>query len=337
MSLCLLAGMSVGLLGCVPIPEIVGVFLNKKGVTLQQPPRDWIENLRKEFGLRMIRIDQIDKIPHIAIEASQSSKVVSITSSVDLRPWFKNKKCAQTWESFDECRNKGVDPEDDRLQRRLDREFYSRVICQERCLDPEMDRDLLKETELKRDSNASCEDPEFIKWELRWPRPWRFVLKTEAIGKKWGFASAGQAKASLHRINELLGRVLPGARFPEDPSENHDMDVYSEETRSIYVDPGLKLPVILKRLRDVKYLQGLSPADIEAIGRVARGGKSIYYLPKGCPKEEVIPECFVREDGAGHLQKICPKRKRVPGWYAISNGNRINFSEEGCPKIEVLK
>jgi hypothetical protein len=337
LSLCLLLGLSVGLHACVPIPSMAGVFLNKKGVSLREPPRDWIEKLRKEFRLGSIRIDRIGKTPFVTVEVPRSSKVVSITSGVDLRPWFRNKKCVQTWESFNECLYKGIDPEDDLLQRRLDREFYSKVICRERCLDPVMDRDLVRNTEVKTDSNGACEDPDFIKWELRWPEPWYFELKTKAIGKKWGFASADEARASLHRINELLGKILPKARFPEDPSENHDMNLYSEDSRNVSPDPGLRLLVVLKRLRGAKYLQGLDPADIEAIARVVGGGKSVYYFPADCPKEGVIPECFVREDSKGHLRRICLKKKKEPGWYATYNGNRINFSEEGCPEIEVLK
>jgi hypothetical protein len=205
-----------------------------------------------------------------------------------------------------------------------------------------MDRDLLSGKGRKKGeehSTTACADPDFLKWKLRWPQPWRFVLKTDTIGQKWRFASLNEAKASLHRINALLGRVLPGARFPENPGENRDMSVYSEEGRSIYVDPGLRLVEVLKRLIDDKFLQGITRDDIRAIAHLARGGKDLYYLAPTCLKEDAIPECAGGKSEGGYLAQVCRElqAKTAAGWQATSNGNRIKFSATGCPKIEVLR
>jgi len=328
---------------CPPVFSGVSVIFNKKGVVLDKPPKNRIEKMRRKLGLESIEIDE--RTPSISVTAPHEEKVLEISSSVDLRPWFKKPECGHNWESFDRCLQKGLNREDESLYRHLDREFYSKVICQENGLDPEMDRDLLPQGSQRarsaKELAASCLDPNLPKWELRWPRPWYFTLRTKGIGKEGGFASAQEAQKSLHRINRLLSRVLPKARFPENPSENSDMNVYARITRPVYhhdVGPGLMS--LLRIMSEEGFLKGLTSMDLEAINRLAKGGRSIYYLPPECPKEGAIPECFrVQERGSGYLKNMCVERKEKmqPGWHATSNGNRLTIGPEGCPVVEALR
>ncbi len=250
------------LLYSTPLPlRFSVIYLNKPGVELKSVPETWIYTWKKKLKLDDLRIGVEDEIPFIHLKKDFEKKVVRISTSVDLSPWFKNKECSRTWNSFHDCMSKGKNPEDERLYQKIDREFYSKLICQ-----------------------TGCEDEDFLKWEVHWYSP-TYISLSAPVGEEGGFKSLEEAKASLRKINLLLKGVVYGARFPEDYGEGRSPDeVFSlEEVPLMNYDYSSAIRLLLKALVRDGFLSGLSPDDIRRISEIYRAGRVVLFVGENCP------------------------------------------------------
>ncbi len=250
------------LMACPPRIDRCAVYLNKPGIMMKPIPQEMIEALHSQTRADRIIVQKQDTVMRIVIVKKPRYKAVSLSSSVDLLSWFKDKKCVRSWERFHRCMNQKQNPDDERLYRKLDREFVARVICEER---------------------STCEDPDFSRWRLRWDAPAHIVLETD-IGNG-GFTTTEAAKKSLHRINVLLKRVLYGARFPESVSES-TADAYFlvNEVPVQKYDFKKSLKVVLKKLKERGYLHGIDRNDIHRLSKLAEKGKLLYFVAEKCDR-----------------------------------------------------
>jgi len=329
----LLSAVMVGaLFGSVPFAPTVDIMLNKPGVVVKKVPEWWLQRAADKFGAETIR--QWGEGRGITLRFPLGQTVCKIGTSIDLRPWFKDKSCVMSWDRFHQCASEGKNDADLKLQAKLDREFVAKVICQDESqvdAQPSGGTHLLyREKRGKSGMPMPCEDPDLLKWEFHWKAPFFMTLDAAINKTPTGFRDLKAAKASLHRINALLKDVLPGARFPENFGEGRsEFEVYHEEscpppTPTQIDEKTLKL---LRMLQEAGYLRGLSTEDLEEIGRLAGVGKTVFYVPRGCDAAVTI-----RPPRPPLAQKIVK-----PGWYAVSSNARMHFDQGGCPHLEFLK
>ena len=283
-----------------PIPGRLDIYLNKEGVRVETIPPAWLERARNALRLDRVEVAAKMEIPHIAVAVRPLRRVRRIVTTVDLRPFFADKECIRDWDLFHDCMNRRTEKRDERLYRKIDREFVSKILCREGCI-----------------------DPSFLKWRFHWRSPALLQLEAD-IGGAGAFKTVDEAKRSLHKINELLKKTLYGARFPEEYGEGRsEFERYSRDEASI-VSPGFgdKLVYLLERLRNEGYLKGFSERDMRAVRRLAGGGKTLFYLPLNCRAEKLIP---------GGLKTA------KPGWHAVSNAVHLHFDSHRCPQVTVLR
>lgn len=266
--------------GCSPYPTgepidlpprftgISKIFLNKPGIKLKTPSYDWIVNEKAKVGLDTLGIESKDEIPVIVIGKRPKRKIVRITSSVGLSKWFQNRECLKTWDSFHRCINKHQNPEDVKLYRQIEREFYSKLICQ-----------------------RGCEDNSFLKWTAHWYSP-AYMTISAPIGEKGGFKTLKDAKQSLRKINHLLKKVVYGAKFPEDYGEGRsDMDLFSTDERPVVnADYSKAVSNLLNELAKGRFITGLSSKDIKKISVASKAGRAVLFVGTGCPSNPTIKQ-----------------------------------------------
>lgn len=323
------------------VPQTASLYLNKKGIVLEAVPAAWRKEAARTLGVEEVILWRQENVSGLSLHFSRKEQIRKIGSSVDLSPWFSDKSCAKSWKRFDECTKKGKDPADEALFDRLDREFVVKVMCRE--VHHDDDRTGLsakasaQTVSLPRSEQRLCENPDFLKWTFHWKSPYLMSVETE-LGKPWEFRNLAEAKKSLHRINTLLKKVLPGARFPEDSGEGRsEFEVYHED--AILLPPenaGKKTAKLLRMLQESGLLHGLDKEDIETIERSARGGKVLFYLPPGCEHAAVTPEGTARKRHDKVWGNGSEERTK-PGWHAVSNNIRFRFDKEGCPRPEILR
>ncbi len=244
------------------MPTIMGVVricVNKPGSNLRLPPSAWIEKERRTLEADDLRIS-VQGFPFIYLRKRPRRVATSIVSRVDLTTWFKNRECARSWESFYACMNEKKNPADEKFYRNLDLNFYSKIICQNDCI-----------------------DKDFLKWQVKWPSPAIFSVEA-SIGKTGGFVSLEAARKSLERINTILGRVANGARFPENyndvKSENESFVI--EETSVLNFDFRHKISVLLNDLKSAGYLTGLDENDTRTISKLIGNSNVVFFVPAYC-------------------------------------------------------
>ena len=316
------------LFACLPLAPMATVALNKKGAVLKKVPKVWLEKAARKLGAQ--NIGQWEgKVNGITLRFSLKEAVRKIGTSLDLRPWFTDKECVQSWSRFNKCSQSRNDRGDEILYRRLDDRFVRKILCQEECCGEDTKRNYDQKNRERSKKPLMCEDPDFLKWDFWWKKPYRMELEA-AIGTPGGFENLKAAKASLHRINTLLNKVLPGARFPEDFGEGRsEFEVYYENHRTLPPprNIGDKMAQLLCMLQKEGYLKGLTDADIETIGRLAAGGKEVFFVPRGC-------------EPAGAIQLPQPQfaqKVAKPGWHAVSISARLDWDRNGCPHFKFLK
>ncbi len=249
------------LLSCPPIFKYTSVLFNRPGIEVKTPPAMWEKAMAKKLGLDSVYILRSQGVFYLRISGTPGKKPVRISTSVDLSPWFKNRDCARTWDEFHRCMNQRKNPQDEKLYRKIDREFYSKLICQEK-----------------------CPDPTFALWEAHWYSPTYITISAE-IGEG-GFKTVEEARESLHRINYLLKKVVYGPRFPEGYGEGTSPEeIFTIETRMVLNEKLIKKAVkeILLAMKRDGYLSGLSREEIEKISSLSAPGNKVIYLPEGCP------------------------------------------------------
>lgn len=309
----------------LPLAPMASVILNKKGVVLKEVPAAWLEKAAKRFGAESV--DVAGK--WVTLRFPLKQVVDKIGTSVDLRPWFKEKSCAMSWDRFHQCNQEGRNGADEKLYRRLDDRFVRRILCQEACCGEDTKRDYDQKTGGRSKKPLMCEDPDFLKWDFWWKEPYRMELEA-AIGTPGGFENLKAAKASLHRINALLNKVLPGARFPEDFGEGRsEFEVYYENHRTLSPPKNIggKMAKLLRMLQKEGYLRGLTKADIETIGRLAAVYKDVFYVPRGCESAITIRPPLPRL-----AQEIAK-----PGWHSVYKSARLDLDRNGCPHFKFMK
>jgi len=327
------AVMAGALFGSVPLAPTEGIALNKPGVLLKRVPEWWFDKAAKKLGAARIR-QWGGEGKGIALRFPLEKTVCKVGTSIDLRPWFKNKSCAMNWDNFHRCASEGKNDTDLKLQAKLDREFVAKVICRDESQEDAQPDDgahlLDQEKRGKTGKPMPCEDPDFLKWTFYWKAPFFMTLDAAINKTPAGFKDLASAKASLHRINALLERVLHGARFPEDFGEGRsEFEVYHESScpppTPTQIDE--KTLELLRMLQEAGYLRGMNTEDLEAIGRLAGVGKTVFYVPRGC--DSVVT---IRPPRPSSAHKVA-----MPGWHATSNNARIRFDQGGCPHLEFLK
>ncbi len=245
------------------MPTVMGIVyicINKPGTKLKEPPGAWIERERNAIGVDELSISA-GKVPSVFLRKRPRRAVTRISATADLRPWFKNRDCIKSWETFHSCLNREVNPEDERFYRDLDRKFYARIICQN-----------------------GCENDDFLKWRIRWPSPALVTLEAD-IGKPGGFTSLEAARTSLAQINALLKKVVYGARFPEDFGEaKTDLEAFAIN-KSMILDNDFrdKISRLLADLTAAGYLVGLDASEISTISALAGNSNIVFYVPASCP------------------------------------------------------
>ncbi|BDY12846.1 hypothetical protein [Hydrogenimonas cancrithermarum] len=332
-ALALLLTLAGWLFACPPMPDTLAIELNRAGVTLKTPPAEEVERLRKRAGARRLEIGKSqENIAQIVLVAPPPERVVTkVGSQVDLSRFFERKECMGSWDVFHACQ---LPPEsgDAKLVRKIDEAFVRKLTGEERCECSGEDRDLCPKGG---GEAASVQEPDFLKWQLRWPAP--KTLRIEAnIGEPGGFGSLKEARASLHRINALLKKVVYGAHFPESRDEERSReDIYWTEShpKRIDYDFGKAVGTILETLENRGYLLGLSAKDREQIAHLAEGGKLLYYLPPRCAAK--TKEWRWVPDGEGGYRRIV--ETPAPGWKARDNNARFFIDAEGCPRYELLR
>ncbi|HHD77398.1 MAG TPA: hypothetical protein ENK93_01805 [Campylobacteraceae bacterium] len=251
------------LVACPPLIDRCVVYLNKPGIGLKPVPSEMIEALQRQTRADRVVIEEQDGIGRIAIVKKPRYRATSLSSSVDLLFRFKEKQCARSWESFHRCINQKRNPEDEALYQKLDREFVSRVICEE---------------------GKACVDPDFSKWRLHWETPAHLVLETDISDR--GIPTVEAAKKSLHRINALLKNVVYGAHFPEAVAESSPDALFfvNEVPVQNYGFPK-SVQHILKSLKETGYLEGMAWDEIRNAAALAGAGRCLYFVPEGCGKK----------------------------------------------------
>ena len=308
----------------MPLTPMASVALNKKGVVLKKVPKAWFDRVAKKLGAEQIWQWE-GNVNGITLRFPLKKVLTKIGTSIDLRPWFYDKRCIQSWERFDDCLNHHRNQADEKLYQRLDRKFVSKMHCQEDCCEGIGYTGSHSSVKMP----FTCDDPDFLKWDLWWKEPYRMDLEA-AIGMPGGFKNLKAAKASLHRINALLKKVLPGAHFPEDFGEGRsEFEVYFEHHRMLPPPKNIggKMVKLLRMLQKEGYMRGLTKADIETIGRLTAVYKEVFYVPRGC--ESAIT---IRPPSPRRVQEIAK-----PGWHALSMSVRMDFDSNRCPHIEFLK
>ncbi len=315
-----------------PSLDTLSLYLNREGLILEIPPAEEVDALRRKIGARRVSIEKGEEgVGLITFAAALERRVTKVGSSADLRSFFQKSECIVNWDLFDACRNRRKNPKDELLVRKIDEGFIRKLIGRELLECSEKDSGLC----LKEGEGASPSNPSFPKWRLRWQTP--AIIRIEAaIGEPGGFGSLEEARASLHRINLLLKKVLYGARFPESAGEERTPDeVYWTESRIERggYDYAKALDEVLKTLENGGYLCGLLPADREEILSLAEGGRLIYYLSPQCAaetKEEIWTGSA--EEGYRRIVKTA-----APGWRAVSGNADFSIDEEGCPHYRILR
>jgi len=301
------------LISCPPLLDQIVIFFNKPQIEISKNLQNVdFKKIAKKIGFEKISFSY-DSIPTLHIKIYTKQTVNKISTSIDLRPWFKNKKCATSWDRFYDCMNKKENFEDELLYRKLDREFVSKVICQK-----------------------GCKDISFTKWHLKWISPYHIILDTE-IGKNGDFKNVQEAKKTLSKINELLKKVIYGAKFPETFGEGKsEFEIYSENhILLIDKDTPNKIENLLNYLSAQHIIIGLEKKDIKDIANLSFGGKMIFYLSKECDAKYIAPYCFTKLQFP-NKKSICEKKTKI-GWHSVSNGNSIEFDKQKCPKVKFLR
>ncbi|WP_281951625.1 hypothetical protein [Nitrosophilus kaiyonis] len=300
------------LLSCPPLMDRIDIYFNKPGITTIKEQKDNLKEIANNIGFKNIDF-LYENIPQLHIMLYSKKYVNKIYTSIDLSPWFKNKKCIKSWETFHECMNKKENYEDEILYRKLDQQFVSKIICQK-----------------------GCDDINFVKWHLKWISPSNIALETD-IDAKGDFKNIQEAKKTLAKINELLKKVVYGAKFPENYDEiKNKNETYFENSITI-IDKNIskKIKNLLNYLIKQKIIKGLQKNDLKEIANLSKGGKMIFYLSKECDPKNIAPLCFSKLQFP-NKKSICEKKTKT-GWHSISNGNKIDFDSKKCPKIEFLK
>ncbi len=276
---------------CMRPEDSVVICFNKPGVRLHALSSLMQERLRKSIGADGLEYFSYDGVACLEVIKKPRYLTSSIETRLDLLPWFANKRCAKSWESFHRCMNERRNPKDELLYRRLEREFVSKIICEE---------------------GQSCEK-EYLLWEFYWDTPYSMRLRTK-IGKG-GFASVAEAKRSLERINQLLKKVLYGARFPVTPQESEGESWYYEKKqRVLEYDFAKKTLKLLQALEQKHLLAGLKKEDQKQLAKSFHPGAFILYIPPECPSP------YPYQKGGG--------------WIDVGMA-KIEFGE--CPRVQILK
>ena len=303
---------------CLPRFDRVTLWLNKPGIELRTPSAETLASWHKGIERSEVRVGKNEQnISWITLRLRPIERPVSLRSSVDLRPWFEERSCLLNWDLFHECMSERKNPRDEKLYRKLDRQFVSKVICEE---------------------GHRCIDPSFAHWSLHWSAPAQITLEAE-IGKG-GFATLDAAKESLHRINALLKKVLYGARFPEGYGEGRSAyETYIvrklRSQRRDFKTPLMRLLHMLKKSGD---LRGILEREIAEIGSKAQGGAILYYRPEGCPDDGNPSDRRIAELREGNqtlLQSI--KTESPSGWRSLRAAASVSFDEKSCPRFALMK
>ena len=304
--------------GCPPLSERVYLYLNEPGVSLKPVPAKRIETLRRQIGAKELSVRKgPEGVPAIAVVAPRPEEIPEkISTSVDLGPWFTKKECLKSWEAFHRCMNRGENRRDEMLYRHIEREFVSKVFCEE---------------------GEKCPDGDFAKWRLVWENP--ALIRIEADIGKGGFENLQEAKESLHRINALLKRTVYGARFPEDYGEGtgpEEIFAIGTRARQDY-DFSEAVMRALSSLTAEGFLSGLGKNDIETLRKLSKGGALIYYLPARCiAVPESTPQSGAASPQAGDAWRQ-PPGGETAGWHTQSDSARIRFDAGWCPRLEILR
>ncbi|WP_456391776.1 hypothetical protein [Nitratifractor sp.] len=305
---------------CMPRTDRVTLWLNKPGVELRTPSAEIFDALHKNIEGAQLRVGKNEQgISWITLRLRERpiERPVILSSSVDLRPWFEESDCLVNWDLFHECMSERRNPHDEKLYRKLDRQFVSKLICEE---------------------GHHCIDPTFPLWRLDWRAPAQITLEAE-IGKG-GFATLDAAKESLHRINALLKKGLYGARFPE--SYDEGLSAYKtyfvRELRSPRRDFKAPLIWLLNTLKKSGDLKGVSEREISQIGSKAQGGAILYYRPKGCPDEGNPEDRHLVEVHEGNKTVLRQIKTDAPtGWRSLRAMASVSFDEKMCPRFAFMK
>lgn len=279
-----------------PRINLLYLYLNKPGVKVKEPNPRRLLKLTRAYHLHELNFAESDGVKILRIKKALIQKIWRISTSVDLSPYFKNKNCIKNWEIFHQCLSQRLNPEDEKLYQKLDRFFYSKLICQ-----------------------SSCPDPTFPLWEVHWYAP-AFITISASIGQK-GFKNITEAKKSLSRINSLLKEVIYGARFPENYGEGktpYEVFVLETTPEKIY-DFSQTLKEILLQLIKEKFIEGLSEEDLQKICQLGKGGNLILFIPKECRLKEKNGKDWVSFPNSVRIsfdKRKCPKieiiRRRSP-------------------------
>ena len=135
----------------------VVICFNKPGVTLQ--------NLPQKIGKATIVFSQAD-VPCLSIKAPGKKVLRALEASVDLHDCYPDPKdpCLASWKQQNSCKDETL-----RAQARIDRKFYSKILCQE-----------------------ACEHKEFLYWDKWWETPTKIRLRTE-FNTSFGYKSLKEA------------------------------------------------------------------------------------------------------------------------------------------------
>ena len=274
----------------LPVFKQTIIIFNKPSINVQ--PSKNLRTLAKEFGFERVGLERIKGIWQLRIEGVTSQKLVKIGSMCDLSSFFHHPECIKSWEDFHRCGEKNIHPRDEELVHKIDREFYSWLICQGDC-DENGDKKVLK-----------CDDR--IKWDARWVSP--AVITIEAKIGDGGFKTLDEAKESLHRINEKLKSVLYGARFPESRDEERTPnEVFWTNSRWIPVsDLPKRIKKLLQMLQRKGVIVGLSKEDIASIVKRVGAGKVVYY--EAC-KEPGRWKSVYTNVHLDFTDRLCPRKE----------------------------
>ena len=267
------------------------LWLNKPGISLKNVPQKTVENLRKKIKADNIKIGVFDGVPFIAIK-KLPKEPKELTVSINLEPVFSNKNYLGSWDNFNICLNMKKNETDEDFLQLFDKAFYSKLICQK-----------------------ECPNKSFLKWRVYWKSPERITLQAN-IGKKGGFSDIQDAKKSIDAINALLSQaILDGPRFPKNKAEalKSGGEFYLRRAPTSSYDFSVAIREVLTKLTQMKFLQGISKADIKAVTKKIKGGIALYYLDKRCGES------------------------KMQGWQSIYNSMPIRFDEFKCAHITITR
>ncbi|BCD67356.1 hypothetical protein [Nitratiruptor sp. YY09-18] len=246
------------LFACIFPPDRVVICFNKASIQIAPGINQYKKELEKDLKGGTVTIVRNGSVTCIHIKKRPQRYITEIVTTLDLSAWFEKKECIRSWEAFYECMNKKRNSKDEKLYQKLDRNFVAKIICQE---------------------GQEC-DLSFLRWELHWNTPGYMQLKT-VIGPG-GFASKEKARKSLAKINNLLKKVLYGARFPQNADENYDGSTYYENHKVAQYDFKKTVANLLQKMQHYKIISGIDQNDIKQLISLSIPGANILYLPRGC-------------------------------------------------------